>query len=33
MIIPQIIADTVPIGKSDEENVEIERFEEPVVPD
>ena len=33
MIIPQIIADTVPIGKSDEENVEIERFGEPVVPD
>ena len=33
MVIPQIIDDSVPIGESDAENVEIERFGEPVVPD
>lgn len=33
MVIPQIIADSVPIGKDDTENVERERFGEPVVPD
>ncbi len=33
MIIPNIIDDSVPIGKDDSENVEIERFGEPVVPD
>ncbi|MBR1481359.1 MAG: serine--tRNA ligase [Ruminococcus sp.] len=33
MKIPQIIAPTVPIGKDDSENVEVERFGEPVVPD
>ena len=33
MAIPNIIADDVPIGKSDEENVEEARFGEPVVPD
>ncbi len=33
MVIPNIIDDTVPIGKDDTENVEIERFGEPVVPD
>ena len=33
MVIPQIIDDSVPIGKDDSENVEIERFGEPVVPD
>ena len=33
MVIPQIIDPTVPIGKDDSENVEIERFGEPVVPD
>ena len=33
MLIPQIIDDSVPIGKDDSENVEIERFGEPVVPD
>ena len=33
MIIPQIIDDTVPIGKDDSENVEVQRFGEPVVPD
>ena len=32
MIIPQIIDDSVPIGKDDSENVEIEKFGEPVVP-
>ncbi len=32
MTIPQIIDDSVPIGKDDSENVEIERFGEPVVP-
>ena len=33
MVIPNIIADTVPIGKDDSENVEIEKFGEPIVPD
>ncbi|MCD7826942.1 MAG: serine--tRNA ligase [Clostridiales bacterium] len=33
MIIPNIIADDVPIGKDDSENVEVERFGEPKVPD
>ncbi len=33
MVIPQIIDKSVPIGKDDSENVEIERFGEPVVPD
>ncbi|MDR0880889.1 MAG: serine--tRNA ligase [Clostridioides sp.] len=33
MTIPNIIADSVPIGKDDSENVEVERFGEPVVPD
>jgi len=33
MIIPQMIDDSVPIGKDDSENVEIERFGEPIVPD
>ena len=32
MTIPQIIDDSVPIGKDDTENVEIEKFGEPVVP-
>ena len=31
--IPQIIDPSVPIGKDDSENVEVERFGEPVVPD
>lgn len=31
-VIPQIIDETVPIGKDDTENVEIERFGEPVMP-
>ena len=33
MIIPQIIDDSVPVGKDDSENVEIEKFGDPVVPD
>ena len=33
MIIPNIIDPSVPIGRDDSENVEIERFGEPVVPD
>ncbi len=33
MMIPNIIDETVPIGKDDSENVELERFGEPVVPD
>ena len=33
MVIPQIIDETVPIGKDDSENVEIERFGDPYVPD
>ncbi len=33
MIIPQIIDPSVPIGKDDSENVEVEKFGEPVVPD
>lgn len=33
LIIPNIIDPTVPIGKDDSENVEVERFGEPVVPD
>jgi seryl-tRNA synthetase len=33
MLIPNIIADSVPIGRNDSENVEVERFGEPVVPD
>lgn len=32
-VIPQIIDESVPIGKDDSENVEIERFGEPVIPD
>ena len=31
--IPQIIDPSVPIGKDDTENVELERFGEPLVPD
>ena len=33
LVIPNIIDDCVPIGKDDAENVELERFGEPVVPD
>lgn len=33
MTIPNIIDDSVPIGKDDSENVEVEKYGEPVVPD
>lgn len=33
MVIPNIIDPSVPIGKDDSENVEVERFGDPVVPD
>ncbi len=33
LVIPNFIDDSVPIGKDDSENVEVERFGEPVVPD
>ena len=33
MKVPQIIDDSVPIGKDDSENVELERFGHPLVPD
>lgn len=33
MVIPNIIDPSVPIGKDDSENVELQRFGEPVVPD
>ena len=33
MIIPNMIDPSVPIGKDDSENVEVERYGEPVVPD
>ncbi len=33
LVIPQIIDESVPIGKDDSENQEIEKFGEPLVPD
>jgi len=33
MVIPNIIDDSVPVGKDDSENVEVARFGEPKVPD
>ena len=33
MVIPQIIDDSVPVGKDDSENVENEKYGEPVVPE
>ena len=33
MVIPNIIDSSVPIGKDDSENVEVEKFGEPIVPD
>ena len=33
MIIPNIIDPSVPIGKDDSENVEVEKFGDPVIPD
>ncbi len=32
LVIPNIIDDSVPIGKDDTENVEVERFGDPIVP-
>ena len=32
MVIPNIVDDSVPIGKDDSENVEIEKFGDPIVP-
>ena len=32
MVIPQIIDDSVPVGKDDSENVELQKFGDPVVP-
>ncbi len=32
MVIPNIIDESVPVGKDDSENVEVEKFGEPVVP-
>ncbi len=33
LVIPNIIDDSVPIGRDENENVEVERFGEPLVPD
>lgn len=33
LVIPNFIDDSVPIGKDDSENVEVERFGEPAIPD
>ena len=33
MVIPNIIDSSVPIGKDDSENVEIQKYGEPVIPD
>ncbi len=33
MVIPQIVDPTVPVGKDDSENVEIEKYGDPVVPE
>ena len=33
LVIPNIIDESVPIGRDDSENVEVERFGEPAVPD
>ena len=33
LVIPNIIDDSVPIGKDDSENVEVKKFGEPVVPE
>ncbi len=33
LVIPNIIDDSVPLGRDDSENVEVERFGEPVAPD
>ena len=33
LVIPQMVSDKVPIGKDDSENVELQRFGDPFVPD
>ena len=33
MVIPNIIDDSVPVGKDDSENVELEKFGDPIIPD
>ena len=33
LVIPNIIDESVPVGRDDSENVEVERFGEPIVPD
>ena len=33
LVIPNIIDESVPVGRDDSENVEVEKFGEPVVPD
>lgn len=33
LVIPNIIDDSVPIGKDDSENVEVQKYGEPIVPD
>lgn len=33
LVIPQIIDESVPVGKDDSENVEVEKYGEPVVPE
>ena len=33
LVIPNLIDESVPIGRDDSENVEVQRFGEPVVPD
>ncbi len=33
LVIPNIIDDSVPVGKDDSENIELERFGEPLIPD
>ena len=33
MVIPNIIDESVPIGKDDSENVEVTKYGDPVIPD
>ncbi len=33
LVIPNIIDDSVPLGKDDTENVEIEKYGDPIVPE
>ena len=32
LVIPQMVDESVPVGKDDSENVEVEKFGEPIVP-